>query len=108
MLEMVHNRGCSRIPVYENNVDNIVGVLYVKDLLQLIGGRKCWTWPKSCGRPISCEAKKINQPPGSSATCTCASSSGSAAMSGMFTIKKTSWRSSWAKPGRVRQQFSRC
>lgn len=24
----------SRIPVYENNVDNIIGILYVKDLLK--------------------------------------------------------------------------
>ena len=29
--------GHSRIPVFENNIDNIVGVLYVKDLLAYIG-----------------------------------------------------------------------
>lgn len=28
--------GFSRLPVYEKNVDNIIGVIYVKDLLQLI------------------------------------------------------------------------
>ena len=28
--------GCSRIPVYEDDIDNIIGVLYVKDLLQFI------------------------------------------------------------------------
>lgn len=36
VLEMVYNEGYSRIPVYESNIDNIVGVLYVKDLLQII------------------------------------------------------------------------
>ncbi|MBT2558047.1 HlyC/CorC family transporter [Hymenobacter sp. ISL-91] len=36
VLEMVYTEGYSRIPVYELNIDNIVGVLYVKDLLQII------------------------------------------------------------------------
>lgn len=31
------NKGYSRIPVYENNVDNIIGIIYVKDLLCLVG-----------------------------------------------------------------------
>lgn len=31
------NEGFSRIPVYENNIDTIIGVIYVKDLLCLIG-----------------------------------------------------------------------
>ncbi|WP_167856527.1 hemolysin family protein [Hymenobacter metallicola] len=36
ILEIVYNEGYSRIPVFEENIDNIVGVLYVKDLLQII------------------------------------------------------------------------
>ena len=36
VLEVVYNEGFSRIPVYQGNIDNIVGVLYVKDLLQII------------------------------------------------------------------------
>ncbi|MET4106656.1 hemolysin family protein [Hymenobacter sp. UYP22] len=36
VLEAVYNEGFSRIPVYQGNIDNIVGVLYVKDLLQII------------------------------------------------------------------------
>ena len=31
------NKGYSRIPVYEETVDNIVGIIYVKDLLCLVG-----------------------------------------------------------------------
>ena len=34
VLVTVTEKGHSRIPVYEDNVDNIVGVLHVKDLLQ--------------------------------------------------------------------------
>ena len=36
VLETVFSEGYSRLPVYEDNIDNIVGVLYVKDLLPLI------------------------------------------------------------------------
>ena len=36
VLEVVYSEGYSRIPVYEVSVDNIVGVLYVKDLLQIV------------------------------------------------------------------------
>lgn len=31
------NEGYSRIPVYEEDIDNIIGVIYVKDLLCLVG-----------------------------------------------------------------------
>ena len=36
VLETIFSEGFSRLPVYEDNIDNIVGVLYVKDLLPLI------------------------------------------------------------------------
>ena len=32
--------GCSRIPVYHEDIDNIIGIIHVKDLLRLIGVRK--------------------------------------------------------------------
>ena len=36
VLELVISQQYSRIPVYVENVDNIVGILYAKDLLQLL------------------------------------------------------------------------
>ena len=33
LLTEIYTRGFSRIPVYEDNVQNIVGVLMVKDLI---------------------------------------------------------------------------
>ena len=33
VIEKVINKGFSRVPVYENTMDKIIGVLYVKDLL---------------------------------------------------------------------------
>lgn len=35
------NEGVSRIPVYEQSIDNIVGIVYVKDLLCLVGCEHC-------------------------------------------------------------------
>jgi putative hemolysin len=37
LVYIANNEGVSRIPVYESNVDNIVGIIYVKDLLSLVG-----------------------------------------------------------------------
>ena len=37
VLETIIKAGHSRIPVYENDVDHIVGILYAKDLLKLWG-----------------------------------------------------------------------
>jgi CBS domain containing-hemolysin-like protein len=37
LLEAIRRAGHSRIPVFEENIDNIVGFVYAKDLLTLIG-----------------------------------------------------------------------
>ena len=39
------NSGRSRIPVYENDIDSIIGIIYVKDLLRLIGCEKTDEFP---------------------------------------------------------------
>ena len=37
ILETIRDKGHSRIPVYEENVDNIIGLIYAKDLLAEVG-----------------------------------------------------------------------
>ena len=43
VLEEIKKNGYSRVPVYEENIDNVKGVLYVKDLLPYID-RKMFNW----------------------------------------------------------------
>jgi CBS domain containing-hemolysin-like protein len=37
LIETINKAGHSRIPVYEENIDQIIGLVYAKDLLQLFG-----------------------------------------------------------------------
>jgi CBS domain containing-hemolysin-like protein len=37
VLDTINKAGHTRVPVYENNIDNIVGLIYAKDLLPEIG-----------------------------------------------------------------------
>jgi magnesium and cobalt transporter len=34
IVELINKEGCSRIPIYEEHLDNIVGIVYAKDLLE--------------------------------------------------------------------------
>ncbi|MDR2937300.1 MAG: gliding motility-associated protein GldE [Rikenellaceae bacterium] len=53
--------GFSRIPVYEESIDHIQGVLYVKDLLPHINESDDFDWKKLCRVPYFVpENKKIN------------------------------------------------
>ncbi|MFD3003224.1 hemolysin family protein [Pontibacter toksunensis] len=36
LMELIFNEGFSRLPVYNGNIDNIVGILYVKDILSIV------------------------------------------------------------------------
>lgn len=63
LLALVKEAGHSRIPIYEDKVDNIRGVLYVKDILRdLAAGRPDWEW-SSALRPAYFvpENKKIDR-----------------------------------------------
>ena len=40
MFEMIIDCGHSRFPVFENTIDNVIGILYAKDLLKYLTDRK--------------------------------------------------------------------
>lgn len=44
LLELVRASGYSRIPVYDDNFDNVTGVLYAKDLLEHLGKEDIFKW----------------------------------------------------------------
>lgn len=48
-VKVISEHGHSRIPVYENNIDNIVGVLYAKDLIPLMANGK---WDEKVGNIV--------------------------------------------------------
>ncbi len=53
--------GFSRIPVFADNIDNIEGVLYVKDMVAFIGEGEGFEWQKHLRKPYFVpEHKKIN------------------------------------------------
>jgi len=40
IIKIICDAGHSRIPVFENTIDNVIGILYVKDLLKLLGEKQ--------------------------------------------------------------------
>ncbi len=60
VLNNVRDWGYSRIPVYEDSLDNIVGILYVKDLLDYLD-KENYEWNKILRPAVFVpEGKKIN------------------------------------------------
>lgn len=60
VLEEIKKNGYSRIPVYSENVDKVVGVLYVKDLLPYLD-RKVFNWTSLIREPFFVpENKKLD------------------------------------------------
>ncbi len=57
------NAGHSRVPVYEDNVDNVIGLLYAKDLLAVVDGGDTIAQQRKLLRPAYFvpEAKKIDE-----------------------------------------------
>jgi putative hemolysin len=55
VLDMIIRAGHSRLPVYEENLDNVVGILYAKDLLPYL--------KRNGGEPPQIDIRKIARPP---------------------------------------------
>jgi CBS domain containing-hemolysin-like protein len=62
-IELIGQSGHSRIPVYEDTVDNLVGILYVKDMLRYTAGNEMPESLRSILRPAYFvpEAKKADE-----------------------------------------------
>lgn len=59
--KVIIDSGFSRIPVYEENLDNIKGILYVKDMISFIGESDDFDWRQHLRTPYFVpEHKKIN------------------------------------------------
>lgn len=59
--QLVIDTGFSRIPVFDNDFDNIKGILYVKDLLPFLAETDDFGWQKLIRKPYFVpEYKKIN------------------------------------------------
>lgn len=61
LKRLIIDSGFSRIPVYDEDIDNIRGVLYVKDLMPYIGRGNEFGWQQLIRKPYFVpEHKKIN------------------------------------------------
>ncbi len=58
LLEKIREWGYSRIPVFRENFDNVVGVLYIKDLLPIITQESPKTWQSLLRQPFFVPANK--------------------------------------------------
>ncbi len=63
ILSLIMHEGHSRIPVYKKNLDNIIGIVYAKDILKYLGEGKLDVSLKSLVRPayVIPETKKVNE-----------------------------------------------
>jgi gliding motility-associated protein GldE len=61
LYDIILEAGYSRIPVFEETFDNVIGVLYIKDLLPFLGEAEEFDWKKLVRKPFFVpENKKID------------------------------------------------
>ncbi len=59
VLTIIKSSGYSRIPVYKDSLDNIVGILYIKDLIPFIDKSAGFNWVKLCRIPYYVPENKM-------------------------------------------------
>ncbi|MEC9209244.1 MAG: gliding motility-associated protein GldE [Bacteroidota bacterium] len=60
-LKIIVGAGYSRIPVFEEEIDQVVGILYVKDLIPYLNEKDNFNWVQLCRTPYFVpETKMIN------------------------------------------------
>jgi putative hemolysin len=61
VLRIIVTSGYSRIPVFEEQIDKVVGILYIKDLIPHLDKNDSFNWGKLCRAPYFIpETKMIN------------------------------------------------
>lgn len=61
LMDKINKNGYSRMPIYKETIDNIVGILYTKDLLPHINKKESFKWQKLVREPFFIpETKKID------------------------------------------------
>lgn len=61
VVEMIISEGYSRLPVYDDIIDKIIGIVHAKDILPLLAQNKEWTLSDIIRKPYFVpETKKIN------------------------------------------------
>ena len=61
LLTKINDWGYSRVPIFKDNLDNIIGVLYIKDLLPHINNEDDFNWISLIRKPYFVpESKKID------------------------------------------------
>lgn len=56
--EQIHRRGHTRVPIYRDSLDNIIGILYAKDMLRHVGGGEAPPIERLARKPFFVPATK--------------------------------------------------